>query len=289
MSWRKLIIIAISIVIIIYISIEIYSINLVNKGKKLLDSIDKDFKIEDEKFISIPKYYVNLDRSIERRNRLETEFKKYNIVNYTRIKAFDKYNLKDIEKGEVNNIKYINDYGGEKHELGCTLSHLIAIKTAYRNGDEMALIFEDDINFNLYPLWRKSFTEIIKDLPKNIEILQLISNKNIETINFDIIKRPNNLATHGCTGAYLINRKGMKKVIDNFFLEDNTVKFKKELKLDNIRADYGFYNFMNVYYINCNLFLMYNFEYENNSNGRRNILRFIERDYQTLKYLTDNK
>jgi GR25 family glycosyltransferase involved in LPS biosynthesis len=35
-----------------------------------------------------------------------------------------------------------------KSEIGCTMSHLIAIKKAYKNGHEIAMICEDDILFD---------------------------------------------------------------------------------------------------------------------------------------------
>lgn len=288
MVWRNLIIASIIIGIVVYGAIEIYSRNLISKGKKLLESIDKDFKIEDEKFISIPKYYINLDRSIERRQKLEKEFKKYNINNYTRIKAFDKKDIKTYRRGELEGTTYVNDYYAENHEVAITMSHLKAIKTAYDNGDKEALIFEDDVSLQLYPTWKKSFSSIIKSLPGDAEILQMVSNKKIDILDFALTKRPNDVSTHGCAGAYLINKKGMEKIIDNFFLEDGTIIFKRSLDLPNIRIDFGVFNFMNIYTINCNLFLMYNFENEQNTYQRSQILRFIERDYDTIKYLTDN-
>lgn len=288
MVWRNLIIASIIIGIVVYGAIEIYSRNLISKGKKLLESIDKDFKIEDEKFISIPKYYINLDRSIERRQKLEKEFKKYNINNYTRIKAFDKKDIKTYRRGELEGTTYVNDYYAENHEVAITMSHLKAIKTAYDNGDKEALIFEDDVSLQLYPTWKKSFSSIIKSLPGDAEILQLVSNTKIGNLDFELTKRPNDVSTHGCAGAYLINKKGMEKIIYNFFLEDGTIIFKRSLDLPNIRIDFGVFNFMNIYTINCNLFLMYNFENKQNTYQRSQILRFIERDYDTIKYLTDN-
>ena len=46
---------------------------------------------------------------------------------------------------------------------------------------------------------------------------------------------------------------------------------------------------MNIYYIDCNLFLLYNFEKDINTYGQEKLIGFIEKDYHTVKYLTDSK
>ena len=280
---------SITTILIIY-SEKKYKDSLLDKGIKLLNSIPKDFKIEDEKFLSIPKYYINLDRSKDRREKMETQFKKYGIDNYTRIRGFDKQNIKNINEGVINGIKYVNQYKLEDYQLGCTLSHLKAIKTSYDNGDDCSIIFEDDITLELYPVWKKSFMEMLKILPEDFEIFQMISGfktKNND-FSFDIITRPKT-SSYGCAASYLINRKGMEKIINNFFLDKNYIAFEKKLNLENPIIDFGIFNFMNVYTIKCNLFLLYNFSKEKNVSGFSNTDKLIEKDYETLKYLTDNK
>lgn len=289
MSILRLTFVLLSIGLIIYFCIELYSNKLLDDGKKLLDSVKKDFEIDDELLLKVPKYYINLDRSTDRKEKLEQEFRRYGIKNYTRIQAVDRDQLKNPKKGKINGIKYDIQYEMRSHEIAITLSHFLAVKKAYDNGDEKAIIFEDDINFSLYPLWKKSFTNMVDSLPKDVEIFQMTSNRKIDNISFNIVKRPSKLHTHGCSAAYLINRKGMKKIIDNFFLKENSIIIKKELNLKNPCFDFGIFNFMKVYYLECNLFLLYNFEKEKNTYQQNKILRFIERDYQTLKYLTDNK
>ena len=287
MTVLKFIFILLLICLIIYFCIELYSNKVIKDGKQLLNSIRKDFQIEDELLLNIPKYYINLDRSIDRREKLEEEFIKYGMKNYTRIKAIDKDDLTGLKNGEMDGVKYIIQYKMRPHEIAITLSHLIAIKRSYDNGDDQSIIFEDDINFSLYPLWKKSFTSMVKSLPKNAEIFQMASNRKIDNIGFNIIKRPNDLQTHGCSEAYLINRKGMKKIIDNFFIGNQYyIILRKKLNLVNPCFDFGIFNFMEVYYPECNLFLLYSFEKEKNTYQQNKILRFLERDYQTLQYLT---
>ena len=296
MSWLQILLflgfISCIIASLIIYSEKKYKKDLLVRGRKLLDSIPKDFKIEDEKFLSIPKYYLNLERSKDRREKIENKFKKYNISNYTRINAFDKKDIDDIKKGEINGVKYINEYEELKDfELAITLGHLKIIKKSYEKGEDLAIIFEDDIDFSLYPKWKKSFTEILKEIPSDMEIFQMSSNilyDQRKKCSYNILKRPNNSRQYGCAGAYLINRKGMKKIIDNFFRDENTIVFMKQGFLMTPCIDLGIFNYMNIYYIDCNLFLLYNFENKKNTSGQENLIGFIEKDYQTLKYLTDN-
>jgi len=288
MTILKFIFIILLICLIVYFCIELYSNKVLDDGRKLLDSVRKDFEIDDELLLNIPKYYINLDRSVERKEKLEEEFIRRGIKNYTRIKAVDKNDLDDLKGGEVNGTKYVIQYKMRPHEVAITLSHLLAIRKAYDNGDDKAIIFEDDINFSLYPLWKKSFTSMVESLPEDSEIFQMASNRKIDNIGFNIIKRPKNLHTHGCSEAYLINKKGIEKIIKNFFFSNNLIIIRRKLKLGNPCFDFGIFNFMEVYYSECNLFLLYSFEKEKNTYQQNKILRFIERDYKTLQYLIDN-
>ena len=267
-----------------------YTRSIQTRGKKIFDSLDKDFKIEDKNLLTIPKYYINLNRSKDRREKLEKQFKHYNMTNYERIEAYDKKDIVNIKKGKLRDVRYINEYSMTEFQLAITIGHIVAIRNAYNNRDKNAIIFEDDIDFSLYPLWKKTFSEIIDNMPKEVEILQLISTKKTDDINFDIEKRPSNKpGDFGCAGAYLITRKGMEKIMNNFFQKDSSIIFRKSLKLKSPCIDIGIFDFMKTYHINCNLFLMYNFlDGKNTYNGNK-IQRFIERDYETLKYLTDSK
>lgn len=96
--------------------------------------------------------YINLDRSVERKKRLEEQFNKYNIKNYRRFKAIDgnTYKLKDSDRSI---FKY-NEMGGiiREHqielrppEIGCWLSHYYIWKELINDkNNDMYIIMEDD-------------------------------------------------------------------------------------------------------------------------------------------------
>lgn len=144
-------------------------------------------------------YYINLDRSTDRRAFMEDQFEKYNAT-YQRVSAIDGNTL-DMSKYKHKNL--------HKYELACSLSHYKAIKMAYDEGNEHALIMEDDCHFGVVKLWKESMTDMLKDAPKDWEIIQLFTTYvNSRKYSF----------TSLCSGAicYLINRKGMGKIISRF-------------------------------------------------------------------------
>ena len=55
--------------------------------------------------------------------------------------------------------------------------------------------------------------------------------------SFDIITRPKT-SSYGCAASYLINRKGMEKIINNFFLDKNYIVFEKKLNLEKLAGSY---------------------------------------------------
>jgi mannosyltransferase OCH1-like enzyme len=177
-------------------------------------------------------YYINLERSVGRNNFIKKQISRYDL-NMTRIDGVDGYNL-SLSNGEISltpdkKISFINKYtANSQGELGCTLSHLKAIYTAYMNGDEIAVIMEDDISFVLYPFWPTTLQYIANNAPKDWSVINLYtiacnnSSSHFESFN---VNKP-------CFGAlaYLINRKGMENVLQDI------------IKFDKIILDSG-YNF----------------------------------------------
>ena len=155
-------------------------------------------------------YWINLDRSPERRTQMENQLKEHNIDNHQRIEGIDGKNLDFSEyKDKCTDITV--------YELGCTLSHLKAIETAHNNGDEYALIFEDDCSFEYVQYQKHSIDELIEKMNKDHadwNILQLCTCGRIDhcermKANPNYIERK----SRDCATAYLINKKGMEQLL----------------------------------------------------------------------------
>ena len=71
--------------------------------------------------------YINLDHRTDRRQEIESELNRMQVVPYTRFSA----------------IKH------EKGMLGCTMSHIGALKKGLESGADHILIFEDDFQFTI--------------------------------------------------------------------------------------------------------------------------------------------
>lgn len=249
-GYSKLVILSILIIIICFI---VYFIVLKNDedvaSKELslkINSINEyisNNKIDIGEKINIPLYYINLDRSQDRRKTLESQLKD-TTVNARRVPAVDgkkivfHNNSKPYEgTGEYifennENIKF-KIKGFDKCEkntdLACTMSHLIAINTAYKNGDELALIVEDDILLNISSIWKEDIKSIIKTVPEDWGIIQLFTSleyKNVQKCEKYIEWND----YYGCV-AYIVNKKFMK-INAKFFKEDrfeiiNKYNFKR--------------------------------------------------------------
>ena len=126
-----------------------------------------------------------------------------------------------IAEGQIDNASFTNDYSDSLtfSELGCTLSHIRAIRKAYDNGDQLVLICEDDASFELSKLWPANLVQKLSR-EMNTGIMQLCWNfdiRNQQFCSFENEYAPTSIAPGGwcwSTVAYLISRKGMKDVLE---------------------------------------------------------------------------
>ena len=116
-----------------------------------------------------PIYYLNLDGQPERREYMEEQFKYWEIENYTRISAYDGRDddLSDILKG-----KYPDQM--TSGEIGCTTSHLKAIKNWLETSDSpYAIMMEDDCDLSVAKYWDFTWRDFISRAPYAWDVLQL--------------------------------------------------------------------------------------------------------------------
>ncbi len=236
-----------------------HQLKTISECKDTILSLQRNKEIGDE-LKEFPKYYINLDRSKERRDKFEHSMQKYGVTNHQRVRAFDGKQIEDTEHGIVNGIEYYNrDKLCTKAELAITMSHLLAMKKASDDGHQVAMIMEDDCELTLAPYWPKKIGEIVSELPQDCEIF-LMCNRRYQTVDkIQLEKVTNPIEFTGV--CYLITQRGMEK-IKKFFsnstsTEDNP--FSINLDLKNIVFDQGFMTEFNVYTYNISLFLLENY------------------------------
>ena len=258
-----------SLIIMLYKKISDYnSIQNFNYYKNKLSPIISQ-KIINK--INVPIYYINLDRSHQRQKFMEDQFKLYNITNYKRIVGIDGKQLKNNLTDNINGTTFTNNYPGlTKNELGCLLSHLKAIKMAYDNNLDQVLILEDDCSLDLMFFWEDNLISLLDKLNKpDWEIFQLYTGN---CINFNSKKCSLQTGENYCWGcvAYLINRKGMEKIIN--FIRTNIQNeiilgkyFNNKLYPTRGESDIFLYQIAKTYYLDTPLF------YPNNYNLKTTI------------------
>jgi GR25 family glycosyltransferase involved in LPS biosynthesis len=194
-------------------------------------------------------YYINLDSSIERKNRFLDRMNKFNNYNIRRIKAItpntlSNYNIQSslLCSTLMTPVEYC-----------CTLSHLTAIEIAYNNNDQYSIIAEDDMIIIKNINW----DYLISQLPKDWDIIQLFTNPTFHLNYFkklNILKKYWLIKTDSIfisAAIYLISRNGMKKLFKKY-------KYKNNINLYNHNrfciADNIIYNKLNRYLFNLPLF-----------------------------------
>ncbi|GMI52560.1 hypothetical protein ScalyP_jg369, partial [Parmales sp. scaly parma] len=105
----------------------------------------------------LPVYWINLDRSTDRKQQMESMFSSIPSVDKLRITRVPAENADDVESKNItipgvqvlskssknDNLKNFARFTKglyNDNEVACTLSHLKAINLAYQSGDETALI-----------------------------------------------------------------------------------------------------------------------------------------------------
>lgn len=172
----------------------------------------------------IPIFYINLNRAIERKNKIEKLFEQYNITNYSRIEAVDGNDL-DLE--EYKRKYTFTKPNLNKYEIACLLSHIKAIKCACELGLKYALIVEDDVNFDYFKYKKITIENLVEKLESfdcTWNILQLVVMNTKK--NFTILSELNDdefIKGYDCGAvAYIINYNGMEKII-NYYENANSI------------------------------------------------------------------
>jgi GR25 family glycosyltransferase involved in LPS biosynthesis len=193
-------------------------------------------------------YWINLDKSIDRKEYMIKLLKKYKIKNI-RIPGIDGTNKSIVDRlvkyknSDDNNSKNLNFFLNDKEikyenhhvenfdkQLGCLISHINAIKYFYeKDNNDYCLILEDDVNFDLFAKYNLNFNEtinsIVKECNKEWDILQLsytvkksgaLSSNPID-MYLDWFPK-----CYGTVG-YVINKKGAKKLINHIYINNKII------------------------------------------------------------------
>jgi GR25 family glycosyltransferase involved in LPS biosynthesis len=165
-----------------------------------------------------PIYYLNLDGQPERKEYVEEQFSYWEIKNHTRISGYDGRNddLSDIISG-----RYPDNMTSS--EIGCTTSHLKAIKHWIETSESQCAIFmEDDVDLQIAKYWDFTWKDFQSLVPYDYDVIQLA----IICTGPLHVKLHRRFVNDFSTAAYMITRHHAEKLL-KFHIRN------EKYKLDN--------------------------------------------------------
>jgi len=155
---------------------------------------------------------LNLQRSTERKQLLDQQFKKLELSNYFFFPAFDGKNIINISFS-ASIIKGTGIGRNLQHgEISIIMSHIGALKFAQTMNFENVIILEDDVV--LCEDWKERIKWLFENLPKDWEYTYLAGHSDYVKLpyyeNPTLIKAPQMIGAF----SYLVNKSGMQKLID---------------------------------------------------------------------------
>lgn len=142
-------------------------------------------------YSNIKYYYINLKNRSDRNRHILNQFDKFNIKNYIRIDA----------------IK--NNFG----HVGCSESHIIALKQFIDSSEDICIILEDDYKFIINP---EKYAELLDKLDKSRlywNIVLLAGNVLRSEPHNDFLNKCLNAQT---TAGYMLNKMFAKMLLRNY-------------------------------------------------------------------------
>lgn len=152
-----------------------------------------------------PIYCINLDEQPERWEYMEDQFKYWEVPEYTRISAYDgrEDDLSDILVGRYPDHM-------SSGEIGCTTSHLKALKHWLLTSDSSyAILMEDDCDMDLIKFWNFTWEDLYAHFPYDWDVVQLaiICTGDLH------VKLHKRFVNDFSTACYVINRYHAEKLV----------------------------------------------------------------------------
>jgi len=202
-------------------------------------------------------YIINLDRRPDRYEHFLKQCHDENI-DYSKIKRFkaldgDTYQFSQQEKDLFKNVDYRTQNYAKKI-MGNQLSHYYILQEMIENNYKNVIIFQDDIV--LRKGFMKELNKVIKDIPKNAEIISIAFHKfaaynqfipwnlNEKEDNTMVKTSINNTicllndTVNPCSLGYIVTLQGAKNLINHFnrngFLRATDWNYNDYLRNKNI-------------------------------------------------------
>jgi hypothetical protein len=169
-------------------------------------------------------YYVNLDHRFDRRDYMESQFDKWEIINYKRISG-SKYLGSKIE--EWKNI-FVGENKSPRKDfpsyIGNSITHLEMVKEwLVSTNDKYMIMMEDDYDLSLIEYWHFDWNCLMNNLPYDWDCIQ-IGFESTEYINFYLHPKVPLITFFG---ACMINRRYAEKLISIHYNNEGKIILNK--------------------------------------------------------------
>ena len=115
-----------------------------------------------------PVYCINLDGEPNRWEYMQNQFKEWEVTDYERISAHD--GREDDLSGIIKGMYPTNMSSGE---IGCTTSHLKAMKHYLETSDSpYAIMMEDDCDLSVVRHWTFTWKDFVAHFPYDWDVIQ---------------------------------------------------------------------------------------------------------------------
>jgi hypothetical protein len=195
-----------------------------------------------------PVYCINLDGDTDRWEWMKNQFEYWQIDNYERVSAYDgrEDDLGGILKGTYPDMM-------SSGEVGCTTSHLKAIKHYLETSDSpYAIMMEDDCDLSVVRHWNFTWSEFLAYFPYDWDVVQM----SIICTGDLHVKLHKRFVNDFSTACYVINRYHAEKLV-RLHCRDDKYKIDQGMKPRAV-ADDLIYNSGNTFAIPL---LMYKVEF----------------------------
>lgn len=192
-------------------NLKILSTPLPKKKKAMGDKNKSAYKLEGLP----PIYYINLDEHVSRKDYMEDQFLKWDIKNYTRISAHDGRGDNDLRDQLVGSYPNLMT----SREVGCTISHLKALKHWLENSDEsedVLMMMEDDCDLSTAAHWGFTWNEFYEAAPYHFDVIQLAIINPAELH----VKMHLRFVNDFSTACYIVKRHHAEKLVELHCCED---------------------------------------------------------------------
>jgi len=151
--------------------------------------------------------WINLQKNVERKEYMCAQFDKYMLMN----ERYHAITPKDLSNVAKYSYAFVNTYNIKLSEIACMCSHLLVLHQNKHH--DYLVVMEDDLELNDNVCHLQKY---IENAPIDWEILQL------HYVSVEHKRDDNNmwrkwLPTNFSTAFYIINQKGMNKVLRRFW------------------------------------------------------------------------